>query len=131
MSTKKSKSAKPTAPAAEQPVPVEAPAAAEVATPPEHTAALATIQPSAPTKARRGKSTIQSPVAFVWANSHNLCSAAINAGQPLPSRKVLVDSAINQGIAYYTARTQVQAYLKASGGGTRAPAKLPKGLTIN
>lgn len=78
----------------------------------------------------KGKSLITSPVAATWAISHNACVAARNAEQPIPARKTLVLAAINAGVAPYTARTQVQAYLKASKGGTVTPSKFPRQVEV-
>jgi hypothetical protein len=94
-------------------------------------ATLATIEPVVKEPVnRKGKSTTDSPVARVWLTCHNMIAAAATAGTPAPSRKHMVATCIENGIAFYTARTQVQAYLKASKGGTIVPEKLPKGLSI-
>lgn len=98
----------------------------------EEQSQIATIVPpeARTPQSKRGTSTVDQPVAFVWGNSHNLCRAAIAKGEPVPSRRKLVQAAIDAGVAYYTARTQVQAYLRASNNGTQVPAKLPRGLKI-
>lgn len=80
---------------------------------------------------RRGKSSVESPVATVWVNSHNMFSQARANGTEPPSRKDLVRAAMDAGVSYYTARTQVQAYLKASKGGTEVPTKLPRNVAIS
>jgi hypothetical protein len=101
---------------------------------PEQVAAPAAIlAPAAPStpQSKRGKSLVESPVARVWYNCINAVAAAKNAGTALPGRKALHEINMADGIAYYTSRTQVQAYLKASGNGARIPVKLPKGLVIN
>lgn len=85
---------------------------------------------TASTPARRGESTVSTPVAQVWVNSHNMCVAAREAGKPAPARKVLVAAAMDMGVTYYTARTQVQAYLKATNGGTQHPDKLPRHVVL-
>jgi hypothetical protein len=77
------------------------------------------------------KSAPKNPVAQVWANCHNAFAAAKAEGKPAPSRAALHVINTAMEIAYYTSRTQIQAYLKASRNGTVLPAKLPKGLTIN
>lgn len=92
-------------------------------------AAVIEVQAATPVS-KRGKSTIQTPVATVWVTCHNMVSAAKKAGEAIPSRKALVAASIDQGIAFYTARTQVQAYLKASKNGTQVPDKLPRNVSI-
>lgn len=99
------------------PAPAPAPAAVVVAT-------------TASTPARRGESTIAQPVAVVWVTCHNMCVAARTAGKPVPSRKALHEACFAAGVTYYTTRTQVQAYLKASNMGTTTPSKLPRGVQI-
>ena len=96
---------------------------------PTPVAVLVAPAPSTP-ESKRGKSSVQSPVAFVWANSHNLIEAAIAAGTAQPSRSALQKDAIAKGIAFYTARTQVQAYLKARAAGGGKPAKFPRGVQV-
>jgi hypothetical protein len=103
--------------------PVETPAT------PATVAIVAQVQKVEPVS-KRGKSSVESPVAQVWVNCHNLITAAKSAGQALPSRKALVAYSIANGIAYYTARTQVQAYLKASLNGTITPKKLPRDVQL-
>lgn len=91
--------------------------------------ATVVVEPKAPVE-RRGKSTVEHPVAATWAFCMNELARAHKAGQPVPSRKALVNGAHAMGIAWYTARTQVGEFLKASKGGTQVPARLPKGLVI-
>lgn len=92
-------------------------------------AVVATAVPT-PKAERLKKSTVALPVAQVWVTCFNLIQAATAAGKPVPSRKFLVDTCINAGVAFYTSRTQVQAYLKASRNGSIIPAKLPKGVSF-
>lgn len=93
----------------------------------------ATVAPAAPStpQQKKGKSTLAMPVAVVWAYCINAIASAKAEGKSTPARKDLVNGCIANGVAYYTARTQVQAYLKASGNGAHAPAKLPRGLNLN
>jgi hypothetical protein len=101
------------------------------ATPAAAPAAAAIVQEQAKTPvSKRGTSSVASPVAQVWVRSHNMCAAALAAGQPAPSRKQLVEANIEAGVAYHTARTQVQLYLKASEKGTKVPSKAPKGVSF-
>lgn len=93
--------------------------------------AAVVVPTTASTPARRGNSTIPTPVAQVWVTCHNACTKARNEGTAVPARKVLVGMCIDLGVAYYTARTQVQAYLKASLGGTVNPTKLPRAVVLN
>jgi hypothetical protein len=90
----------------------------------------ATLEPVVKVTAeqKKGKSSIENPVAVVWITSHNMCLAALAAGQSVPARKALVAASIAAGAAFYTARTQVQAYLKASANGTQIPSKPPRGV---
>jgi hypothetical protein len=96
---------------------------------PEPAAAVVVVEPSTPVN-RRGNSTVKFPVAVTWVISHNMCVAARTAGEPTPARKALVNAAIEAGVGFYTARTQVQAYLKASKGGTEAPAQMPRNVSL-
>jgi hypothetical protein len=94
-------------------------------------AAMAVVVPTtAATPAKRGESTISTPVAQVWAIAHNMCVVARNEGKPVPARKAIMWAVTNAGVTFYTARTQVQAYLKASKGGTETPVKLPRHVTL-
>jgi hypothetical protein len=77
---------------------------------------------------KRGTSTIGSPVAAVWVTCFNMCAAALAAGQPIPARKALLAASQAAGATFYTARTQVQAFLKASSNGTTVPTKAPRGV---
>jgi hypothetical protein len=89
--------------------------------------ALAVLAPTtASTPARRGDSTIAMPVATVWLHCFNTGLAKGAA----PARKVLVAECVGLGVAYYTARTQVDAYLRATKGNTVRPDKTPKGLVL-
>jgi hypothetical protein len=68
------------------------------------------------------------PVAAVWVTCFNMCAAALAAGQPIPARKALLAASQAAGATFYTARTQVQAFLKASSNGTTVPTKAPRGV---
>jgi len=95
------------------------------------TAQVATFEKvEATPKQKNGKSKIEFPVAFVWMLCMNAIGAANAAGQPIPSRKSLQAQAEAAGVAFYTARTQVQEYLKQSKNGTVIPAKLPRGIKL-
>ncbi len=84
----------------------------------------------APDPALRGKSTAPSPVALVWEIAHNAWAAATKEA-PV-RRKDVVAACREAGIAYYTARTQYQAYYKFTDKGaapiTVKTEGLPKGL---
>lgn len=97
--------------------PVAAPAPAPVAQ---------IVHTVAATPQRRGESTVAKPVAVVWVTCYNLCSTVT----PQPSRKSLMAACINAGVTYYTARTQVDAYLRAPKGDNGVPLKLPQGVVI-
>ncbi len=115
--------------------PVAAESPAIVATPAiesESNSVATMVATTAATPAqKKGKSTIQYPVAYVWIMCINAFKAAKQNGTPAPSRKYLVAKAIEDGVAYYTSRTQVQAYLKASLGGTVQPKSLPRGVVLS
>jgi hypothetical protein len=89
------------------------------------------VAPSSTKREKVRKSLVEFPVARTWQISHELCLRAREAGEPIPARKVLVDTCINAGIATDTAKTQVQQYLKASLGGTVTPQRGPKNLTFS
>jgi hypothetical protein len=95
-------------------------------------AQVAVVAPAATStpESKRGKSVVKFPVAAVWVTCMNMVAAATAAGQPVPSRTSMVAACRAQGIAFYTARTQVQAYLKASAQGTKQPAKLPREVSL-
>jgi len=57
---------------------------------------------------KASKSTVENPVKVVWAIAEEMKKA-----NPATTRKQLVEAALAKGVAYYTARTQVQRYLKA------------------
>lgn len=85
----------------------------------------------APDPALRGKSTVDDPVLEVWALAHDTFAAA---GDEKPRRKDIVQAGVDLGIAFYTVRTQYQAWYKlTSGGANMLTAKsdfegAPKGL---
>ncbi len=53
-------------------------------------------------------STVPNPVKFVWALAEEM-----RAADPNVTRKAIVDACIAKGVAFYTAKTQVQRFLKA------------------
>jgi len=84
-----------------------------------------------PDPALRGKSTAESPVAAVW----ELCDTVVAGAAPedRAKRSEVVALAQEEGIAYYTARTQFQAWFTATDKGTRRLSdlsldELPKAL---
>lgn len=82
-----------------------------------------------PDPSLRGKSNIEDPVAYVWAYAENQFAAyRANPESPKPRRKDVVDQLVLEGVAYYTARTQYQAWFKYSNGGTLAIAGPDEGL---
>ena len=60
----------------------------------------------------RGKSTIQSPVSQVWEICEGFYKESEKRGEKI-SRKRVIDFCVSQGIAFYTARTQYQAWKTA------------------
>jgi hypothetical protein len=133
MSKRTSKSVAPAAIEAPVTPAVEEQPSTEVAAAEAPASAAAVILAPAATAAadKLRKSAVKNPVAQVWANCHNAFALAAAEGKSAPSRAALHVINTAHGIAYYTSRTQIQAYLKASRNGTVLPAKLPKGLTIN
>lgn len=111
-----------------KPVATEEPQVA--AEPAQPAAVVATVEPKQAKIEMRGKSTVESPVALVWVISHNAMLVAQRDGKERPSRKALFDLCRQAGIAPYTARTQIQLYLKASANGTQAPVKHPKNINF-
>ena len=84
-----------------------------------------------PDPALRGKSTAESPVAAVWELCDAQVAAQSDAGRA--KRSEVVAMAQEAGIAYYTARTQFQAWFTATDKGTRRLSdlnleELPKAL---
>lgn len=94
----------------------------------ELTAAIYAKYP-APDPALRGKSEVTNPVAEVWALAHRTFEAA---APERPRRKDIVAAGQELGIAYYTVRTQYQAWFKYTQSGTvmitAESEGLPKGL---
>jgi hypothetical protein len=79
---------------------------------------------------RKGPSTVKYPVAVTWITCINAMHAAFVSDKPTPSRKQLVAAAVENGVGWPTARTQVQAFLKASKGGTQMPQQLPRNVSL-
>lgn len=73
-------------------------------------------------------SSVAKPTKFVWEVANSMVAAAIAAGKPLPTRKAVQDECIRLGVASGTARTQYQAWKKASDN-TLANAKLAEELS--
>ena len=70
-----------------------------------------------PNPALRGKSKVDSPVAKVWSLSDVMVAGAKEGERA--KRSEVVAEAQKQGIAYYTARTQYQAWFSATDKGTK------------
>jgi len=60
------------------------------------------------------QSTIDKPVKAVWHVADEMIAQAAAAGEPRPSRKAVQDECVRRGIASGTARTQYQAWKKAT-----------------
>ena len=85
------------------------------------------IKPETVTPAnRRGSSTVDNPVGVTWV----LCLKATAEAGSMPERKHLHKIVMDAGVAYYTARTQVQAYRRWVGNGSDPLSGLPRGVTI-
>ena len=94
----------------------------------EESAVAVFIKPVTVTPAnRRGSSTIDNPVGETWITCIN--ATAANDGA-MPERKVLHQLVMDRGVAYYTARTQVQAYRKWFTAGADTAQGLPRGVVI-
>lgn len=81
----------------------------------------------------RGVSEVDSPVALVWTIADEMFARAAKNGDPKPRRKDVVAACQEQGVAYYTARTQYQSWHKHTDGGRKLIADgntdgAPKGL---
>lgn len=59
-------------------------------------------------------SSVPKPTKFVWHVADEMNAAARAAGKPAPSRKEVQDECIRRGVASGTARTQYQAWKKAT-----------------
>ena len=97
---------------------------AKDAAPPAATAVFVKPETVAPAN-RKGASTIDNPVGETWITCIN--ATAANDGA-MPERKVLNQAAMDRGVAYYTARTQVQAYRKWFVAGADPTQGLPRGV---
>ena len=74
---------------------------------------------------RRGHSSIDNPVGNTWVAC--LLATAANSGE-LVTRREYTAAAIDLGVAYYTARTQVNRYLQWEAAGRIG--KLPRGVVL-
>jgi hypothetical protein len=95
---------------------------------------IATVVVSAPVTptVKKGNSSVANPVATVWVTCANMCFTP--TGAPVattPTRAQLHNACSAMGVAYYTTRTQVQAFLRASVGGTVVPTVTPKYVVFN
>lgn len=59
------------------------------------------------------KSEIEKPCNQVWEIAIEM-NAVVHQGEPAPKRKDVIAACVEQGVAYNTARTQYQAWFKAS-----------------
>jgi hypothetical protein len=59
-------------------------------------------------------SSVAKPTKYVWEVADEMNAAARQAGRPAPTRKEVQDECIRRGVASGTARTQYQAWKKAS-----------------
>lgn len=88
----------------------------------------ATYTPPAKVSAedRKGPSTVEHPVAVTWLVCAN---QTLENDGVMKGRRDQMAAAIEAGVGYNTARTQVQKFRKWHNGGAD-PAGLPKGITI-
>ena len=91
------------------------------------------------TPVKKGTSNIPNPVGMVWVTCIQVCFTVqtvngVNTYVPVPvtpTRKHLHTLCMGLGITFYTYRTQVQQFLKATNGGTNlVGVKLPKGVNL-
>ncbi len=75
---------------------------------------------------RKGSSTIENPVGHTWVACLNLTA---KNGHQLAARKDYHRAAIALGVAYYTARTQVNRYLQWAHAGSE-PTNMPRGVAL-
>lgn len=85
-----------------------------------------------PDPSLRGTSDIDSPVAVTWDTAEQMWAEAKENGEK-PRRVDVVNAAIEKGVAYYTARTQYQAWFTHTNGGEKLIADgneddLPRGV---
>ena len=88
---------------------------------------------SLPDASLRGRSTVEGPVALVWAMAEASWAESVLLAEDPPRRKDVVARCVEAGIAPHTARTQYQAFFKATNRGERRLAdfsqdELPKAL---
>lgn len=102
------------------PTPAEAPAPTLSAT-----AVFVKPEPVTP-KNRKGSSTVANPVGVTWVECLN---ATAGNGGNLPARRVLHKAAIDAGVTYYTARTQVHKFIKWAKAGADH-LTLPRGVKL-
>lgn len=75
------------------------------------------------------KSAVTNPVAKTWLACDSAAVTHLAMGGEKPRRKDIVNALIAHGVAYYTARTQYQAWSKATDNGRLALAAMdPKDL---
>lgn len=77
-----------------------------------------------PDPSLRGTSEIDSPVAYVWQKAEEMFRTAAEDGAPEPRRKDVIQACVDDGVAYYTARTQYQSWFSATNKGERAISEL-------
>lgn len=95
----------------------------EAKTKPQIYAAMVAVA-DLPDPSLRGTSTVESPVAQVWQLADEMFAEAAAAGKEPPRRKDVVEAARKIGVAYYTARTQYQAWFARTDRGRRRLSEL-------
>lgn len=78
-----------------------------------------------PDPALRGNSAIDEPVAFVWEQCHLNVAVPLAKGETPMRRKDVIALCVEQGVAFYTARTQYQSWFKATNKGQTGLDALP------
>lgn len=72
----------------------------------------------------RGMSEVDSPVAYVWQRLDEITAEREANDEPRMRRKDAIQLLVDEGVAFYTARTQYQSWFSATGKGARRLADL-------
>ena len=91
------------------------------------------VPTTASTPVHRGNSTVNNPVGNVWVTGFNMYFTPNGTPvTPTPTRKQYMVTVTNMGVTYYTARTQIQRFLKHTQGGTVYNTNnRPRGVVLN
>lgn len=73
----------------------------------------------------RGMSEVDGPVSYVWHRCAELAAEADAKGEPRMRRKDVIALLVEEGVAFYTARTQYQSWFAATGNGSKPVSEVP------